>query len=112
MLEILYYPDGSHGPVAEHLVRMQADRPKAYARIKLDLDLLGVDGLRSRQVTVRPLGAKLWELKRLYEGIQYRLFFVIHGRAIWLLHSLEKKSAKTPKQDLELARSRLREVTR
>src|SRR3989338_291488 len=76
----------------------------------LDLEVLGAEGLRSQQITIRPLGDKLWELKRLYDGIQYRVFFGIWKGAAWLLHSIEKKSGKTPHDDLELARKRLREV--
>ena len=74
--------------------------------------MLGAEGLRSQRITVRPLGDKLWELKRFYEGVQYRIFFGVWKSAAWLLHSIEKKSAKTPKDDLELARKRLREVMR
>ena len=110
MLEILYYPDGNHGPVRDALGRLAKERPKAFARLALDLEVLGAEGLRSQQITIRPLGDKLWELKRLYEGIQYRLFFGVWNSAAWLLHSIEKKSAKTPKNDLELARKRLKEV--
>ena len=88
MLEILYYPEGNRGPVRDYFA----------------------EGLRSQQITVRPLGDKLWELKRLYDGIQYRIFFGVHKGAAWLVHSIEKKSAKTPKDDLEVARKRLREV--
>lgn len=66
--------------------------------------------MRSRQITVRPLGNKLWELKRRYDGISYRIFFGVWEGAVWLLHSIEKKSAKTPADDLILARRRLREV--
>lgn len=110
MLEILYYPDGNRGPVREYLSELAQERPKAFARLALDLEVLGAEGLRSQQITVRPLGNKLWELKRLYEGVQYRLFFGVLRGAVWLLHSVEKKSAKTPKHDLELARKRLGEV--
>ena len=111
MLELLYYPDGQWGPVAEHLGKLAKDRPKAFARLKFDLNLLGTEGTRSSRIIVRHLGNKLWELKRPYDGIGYRIFFGVHGGAAWLLHSIEKKSAKTPKDDLELARKRLREVT-
>lgn len=110
MLEILYYPEGNQGPVREYLSELAKDRPKAFARLVLDLEVLGAEGLRSRQITIRPLGDKLWELKRLYDGIQYRLFFGVGKGTIWLLHSIEKKSAKTPKDDLELSRKRLKEV--
>ena len=110
MLEILYYPEGSRGPVRDYLEELARERPKAFARLVLDLEILGAEGLRSQQITIRALGSKLWELKRLYDGIQYRLLFGVWKGVIWLLHNIEKKSAKTPKDDLELARRRLREV--
>jgi len=112
VLEILYYPEGSRGPVREYLDGLVKDHPKAFARLALDMEVLAAEGLRAQQITVRPLGNKLWELKRDYDGIQYRLFFGVRKGAVWLLHSIEKKSAKTPKDDLELARKRLKEVTR
>ena len=110
MLEILYYPEGNRGPVRDYFTELAKERPKAFARLGLDLEVLGAEGLRSQQITIRPLGDKLWELKRLYDGVQYRVFFGIHRGAAWLVHSIEKKSTKTPKDDLELARKRLREV--
>ncbi len=110
MLEILYYPDGNRGPVREYLSALAQEHPRALARLAMDLEVLGAEGLRSQQVTIRPLGDKLWELKRLYDEVQYRLFFGVWKGAVWLLHAIEKKSAKTPKDDLELARKRLREV--
>ncbi len=110
MFEILYYPEGSRGPVRDYLIELAKERPKAFARLALDLEVLGAEGLRAQQITIRPLGDKLWELKRLYDGIQYRVFFGVHKGVAWLVHGIEKKSAKTPKDDLELARRRLREV--
>ena len=110
MLEILYYPDGQHGPVREHLTRLELERPKAFARLTLDLEVLAVEGMRSRRIAIRPLGHKLWELKRLHDGIQYRIFLGTARGAAWLVHSIEKKSARTPGRDLELARKRLKEV--
>ena len=110
MLEILYYPHGNDGPVAEYLEQLAKERPTAFARLAVDLEVLGAEGLRSQQIMVRPLGDKLWELKRLYDGVQYRIFFCVSKGAAWLLHSIEKKSAKTPKDDLGLARRRLKEV--
>ena len=110
MVEVLYYPEGNRGPVAAYLAELARERPKAFARLALDVEILGAEGLRSQQITVRPLGDKLWELKRLYDGVHYRLFFGVWKGAVWLVHSLEKKSAKTPRSDLELARKRLKEI--
>ena len=82
MLEILYYPEGSRGPVREYLARLARERPKAFARLAVDLEVLAAEGLRSPRVTMRPLGDKLWELKRLYEGVHYRIFFGVSRGAI------------------------------
>ena len=110
MPQILFYPYGNDGPVKEGLVRLAQERPKASVRLELDLEVLSTEGLRSPRVVIRPLGNKLWELKRSYDGIEYRVFLGVRQGTIWLLHVIEKKSAKTPKSDLELARKRLKEV--
>ena len=108
-LKICFYPDGSSGPVKDFLTDLAADRPATYIKLALDLEVLGAEGPRSKQIRVRPLGNGLWELKRLFEGIQYRIFFCVEEDC-WLLHSIEKKSAKTPKHDLDLARKRMRRI--
>jgi phage-related protein len=110
VLEILYYPEGSEGPVKDYLEALVQEHPKAFARLALDLEVLGAEGLRSQQISIRSLGDKLWELRRLYDGVHYRIFFGVWKGAAWLLHSLEKKSATAPHADLALARRRLKEV--
>lgn len=109
-LKICYYPNGSSGPVRDYLDDLMVQRAGAYVKLNLDLEILGAEGLRSKQITIRPLGQGLWELKRLFEGIQYRIFFCIEKGCIWLLHAIEKKSAKTPLDDIQLARKRMRGV--
>lgn len=109
-MKILYYPDGDKGPVRDYLVSLANDRPKAFAKLALDFELLGAEGLRSGQISVRLLDDGLWELRRLYEGIQYRVFFCVRKGVVYLLHCIEKKSAKTPSKDLKLAHNRLRRI--
>ena len=107
----MYYPHGDRGPVGFFFDHLAQTRPKALARLVLDVEILGAEGLQSQQISVRSLGEKLWELRRLYDGMQYRVFFVVAKGSVWLLHAIEKKSAKAPRQDLDLARRRLKEVT-
>ena len=45
MLEILYYPEGNHGPVRDYLTELAKERPKAFARLALDLEVLGAEGV-------------------------------------------------------------------
>ena len=48
---------------------------------------------------------------RVRSGREHRIFYVARfEEAIYVLHAFEKKRRKTPKADLELARSRLREL--
>ena len=59
---------------------------------------------------VRKMEPNLWELRsRLPDGIA-RTFFTMHGHEIVLLHGFVKKSAKTPADELDVARKRMKEV--
>lgn len=109
-LRVCYRRQGGSEPVRRYLEELAARRPAAYVKLALDLQTLGAEGPRSNGITVRPLGDGLWELKRLFEGIQYRIFFCMGKGILWLLHAIEKKSAKTALSDLRLARRRMRGV--
>ena len=59
---------------------------------------------------VRKLDKGLWEVRsRLPDRIARVLFTASEGRML-LLHGFIKKSQKTPQDDLELARTRLRQL--
>jgi len=55
---------------------------------------------------VRPLGDGLWELRSVLDDGIARVLFAFYQNRIVLLHGFIKKSAKTPKSDLALARKR------
>ena len=67
---------------------------------------------RPMGVQVKPLKghAPLWELKREYQGIAYRVFFCVKSQEIWLLHAIEKKQQRTPGSDLGSAYSRMQNI--
>lgn len=52
----------------------------------------------------------LYELIIDYQGIAYRIFFVIRGYMYWLLHGFIKKSDKTPPREIEVALARARTI--
>jgi phage-related protein len=61
---------------------------------------------------VRSLGDGLWEVRsRLRTGIA-RVIFFAKGDVMALVHGFIKKSQKTPKDDLEIARRRAAELRR
>lgn len=53
------------------------------------------------------VGSGVMEL-RIRTGVEYRVIFVARfEEAVYVLHAFEKKTRKTPKRDIDLARARL-----
>jgi len=55
-------------------------------------------------------GKGLFEIRTALDGNIYRVLFCLKGSTLVLLHGFQKKSQKTPKTDLDLARQRMQEV--
>ncbi len=61
--------------------------------------------------TCRPMGSGLYEVRTSLEDKRIaRVLFCFANNNMVLLHGFIKKSQKTPKQDLDLAKKRKREV--
>lgn len=61
----------------------------------------------------RPLGQGLWEVRSALPRRRIaRLLFFVHEDRIGLVHGFIKKTQKTPAEDLELARRRMKEMQR
>ena len=59
----------------------------------------------------RPLGEGLFEIRaKGKEGIGRSFFCAVKGKEVIILHSFIKKSQKTPKKEMKIARKRLKEV--
>jgi phage-related protein len=58
---------------------------------------------------VRKLEAGLWEVRTHLSNRIARTIFTVDNQLIILLHGFIKKSQRTPQEDIELARRRLRE---
>ncbi|MFC1521869.1 type II toxin-antitoxin system RelE/ParE family toxin [Elusimicrobiota bacterium] len=114
-LIVQFYPSGGDGYVREYLERLRLDSQhrKAHNKLKYDLAVLGMDGLMSRFLDIKRvtgISGSVWELRRLYQGIAYRIYFCVSKGEVWLLHYLEKDTAKIPKSDLEIVRKRSRDI--
>ena len=59
---------------------------------------------------VRSLGDGLWEVRTHLHGRIARIIFCTHDDHIVLLHGFIKKTQKTPKRDLELAKDRMKRL--
>ncbi|WP_287356222.1 type II toxin-antitoxin system RelE/ParE family toxin [Moorena sp. SIO3B2] len=57
------------------------------------------------------MGGGLFEIRsKGFEGIGRSLYCMIKGREVIILHSFIKKSQKTPKKELDLAKKRMKEI--
>lgn len=57
------------------------------------------------------MGSGLFEIRsKGKEGIGRSLYCMVEGREIIILHSFIKKSQKTPKKELDLAKKRMKEI--
>jgi phage-related protein len=80
----------------------------SYARLT---ELLEEFGLELRMPHSRAMGSGLFELRpRGREGIARVFYCTKVGRKIIILHSFIKKTNKTPKREMDIARRRQREV--
>ncbi|MDX1253476.1 MAG: type II toxin-antitoxin system RelE/ParE family toxin [Gammaproteobacteria bacterium] len=59
---------------------------------------------------VRKMDKDLWEVRIRLEGRIARIIFTVSGGIMVLLHGFIKKSDKTPKDDLDLAKQRLNQL--
>lgn len=81
-------------------------------RKKIGVDIATVEfGWPVGMPTCRPMGSGLWEVRTDLENRRIaRVLFCIHDDRLVLLHGFMKKTRQTPKADLALARTRMKEV--
>lgn len=58
---------------------------------------------------VKHIEGKIWEVRSTIPNGKVRIFFTVKNEQMILLHSIMKKTQKTPPQELEIARKRLKE---
>ena len=85
---------------------------------KEDRNVIGLDLMRVQfawpigMPLVRNLGDGLWEVRsNLRRERISRLLFCFHDGVLVVLHGFIKKTQKTPPNDLDVARRRMKEVT-
>ncbi|WP_339805971.1 type II toxin-antitoxin system RelE/ParE family toxin [uncultured Marinobacter sp.] len=97
-----------YGRVAEDLAAMPA---KIQARMIRLMELMEKHGAHLGEPHTKKLDDDLFEIRaKAQEGIGRGIFCYMQGKRIVILHVFVKKDQKTPKKDLELARTRLKEV--
>ena len=81
------------------------------ARYLRYVELMEKHGVDLRSPHSEPIGGGLFELRpKAPEGIGRVFYCTVKDSTIVILHSFVKKTMKTPKRELEVARQRLKEV--
>ena len=100
-----YETSGGSEPVREWLKKLD----------KEDRRIIGIDiktvefGWPIGMPICKPLGGGIWEVRsNLTKGRIARVLFCLDESSVVLLHGFIKKSQKTPKPDIEIARKRKR----
>ena len=98
-----YRSDSGREPVREWLQKLLPDDRKRIGEDIKDVEFAWPIGMP----LVRVLGKGLWEVRsRLAGGRIARVIFTEEHGVMVLLHGFIKKTAKTPKRDLDLALQR------
>jgi phage-related protein len=103
-----YTTDSGRSPVEEGIDELSLpDQAKIYAYI----EKLEEFGHRLGMPFVKPIEAKIKELRIPISPGQYRIFFFFHrGEDFYLLHGFIKKTQKIPPKELDVARKRMKLV--
>ena len=109
-----YYPLGDDGEVRRYLGSLRRHSQTRKAAVKLDIDIQTLEEFWPETINVTIRTLKGWEplkeLKRRFDKVAYRIFFCVKGKELWLLSAYEKESENTPRNELEKAYRRTREV--
>lgn len=88
---------------------LPADMRARLVRLGAIIEAVGFQGLPSD--TIKHLEAKLWELRiRGKDGIARAIYVTAVKQRVVIVRAFVKKTQKTPKHELELARQRAKEV--
>ncbi|MCS5587075.1 MAG: type II toxin-antitoxin system RelE/ParE family toxin [Porticoccaceae bacterium] len=85
--------------------------PKIQARMLRLLELIQKYGANLGAPHTAPMGDGLFEIRaKAEEGVGRALFCYMKGKHVYILHAFVKKTQKTPKKEINLARARMKEA--
>jgi phage-related protein len=95
--------------VENEILTLPADMQAKFLRITELLITLGANNIGMPHV--KHLDDKLWEIRLTgKENIARSIYFITHKKQIVILHTFIKKTQKTPKKALEIAKQRMKRI--
>ncbi len=107
--EVEFYTDeNGTKPVKEWILGLEENARSVVLR---NLDLLEQLGVGIREPYVKHLENKLYEVRAKDRKGIYRIIYFAHtGKRFVLLHGFVKKTQKTPRKEIEMAKKRMMEM--
>jgi phage-related protein len=82
--------------------------PKVQARFLHVFELLEERGIQLGMPHIRHIRGKIYEIRIEQDTNIYRIFYFVYtGRRFVILHGFQKKTAKTPSGEIEIAEKRM-----
>ena|SRR2546430_212104 len=105
MREVIFFQgDFGDKPVEQFLMSLES---ASRAKVVRTLELLRTQQIVPAKFWKKMSGSDLWEVRTEYAGNIYRILAATaKGNRVILLHGFQKKSQKTPRQDMEIAQQR------
>lgn len=95
--------------VAQELDALPLDMRAKLARIVALIEALGLE--KVREPYVKHLQDRLWEMRMTgRDGISRAIYVTASGKRVVIVRAFIKKTQKTPRSELELARKRAEEL--
>ena len=108
-MEVFFYETNRGRSPITDFIEDQPNRDQAV--LVAVLDNIQNEGFSAKGANFRQLDGKLWEIKIKAPSGGFRFAYVtIKKEVIYILHAFKKKTPKTPKKELDVARKRLREI--
>ena len=108
-MKIYFYQTKSgNSPIKQFIDKLPNEDQARFLEV---IDEIENHGLSAIRVIFKPIESKLWEIKFHSTRTGFRIFYVLVEKdlMVWL-HAFSKKTQKTRRNDIEIARRRLKEV--
>lgn len=104
----LYQTPSGRSPIEDYIMGLSKSDQSKFYDVYQDIKKHGVN---CSGVIFKHLDGKLWEVKFTSEGGRYRIAYVLIEKDwMYWLHVFRKTTQKTPKNDLKIAKKRMKEV--
>lgn len=110
-MKIYFFETGrGNSPIKRFIDKLPHEDQARFLEV---IEEIEVHGFSAARVIFKPLEGKLWEIKFRSIHSGYRVFYVLLEKELMVwLHAFSKKSQRTPRKELGIARQRMKEVLR